>query len=1127
MLESNANRLRALVESALRMAPEGRERYLRQAAGEDERLVCEARSLLGLSEEEREVAFRETLHISQGILPSDSPESTSWEPGRPPRQLGRYQVLGRLGRGGMGEVYEAVQESPHRRVALKLVQSRFDSEEARRRFRYESEILGRLVHPGIAQIYEARIESEADVRYPFFAMELVEGTPITDYANRESLTTRNRLELFATLCDAVQHAHQKGVIHRDLKPSNILVTQDGAPKILDFGIARIVDADDELALQTQAGRVVGTVAYMSPEQASAGEQHVDARSDVYSLGVILYQLLAGEAPYDLTDQSLVASLNIVRTQQPKRLGERVPELSGDLERIVAKALEKDPELRYGSVIELSQDIRRFLRNEPILAHPPSLAYQFSKFLRRNRWLVAMGMIASSLLIAATTAAMWSALRANQAAEQEYAQRLRAEENQRLAQAEAAKATQLFELMKQMFNSAHPNVTPNPDRSARELILAFAQRDWSHLEQQPEVQAVLQLTLANALHGMGEFEESAQVAESAVEVARTRLPQDHPVLFMCLSECGVSQRGLKRFYEAERLQREAIAGLTRLRGENHPDTAFCWARLGLVYQDMSRLEEADALLRKAIPVLEGSLGPQHLRTLMVKSGLAGNYYLQGRFQEALQLYEQVYQVSLSSLGLNDSSTLATVSNIAITRIQLGKLQEAVPSLEQVLKVRRQMLGPTHISTLTSMLDLGRLHYDLNEFERALPLIQGFLEAPGQHVNHRYEYIQDVRVMLGHILLSKQQFDEAEPLLNTALGFYVEREGPRSAQAERIRDLLVELYERTGRKDMRQALLPVSPDQPSAVSATWSGASPPNSLTLRSSPFGHPLPKLQHKQTEWQIRSESGDYDRSPLLRVVTQGAATSLTLPAALLSAGEPHFWRVRHQAANGLWSPFASESPMAPPTQNHRPLPISLKHLFNRDVVADPGDSRNDAFDADAMGCLVVNGFDLHSTTNSEANGLPLDGRIGPFQLGAYRDPNAIQLTREDLVPVAIDIDQPGISYVRMLLAAGNGSCVLPLSMEYDEGTDESREVPCFDWFRNEVPFRPPYVVTPRWDRMDRIHEGSWDDANAARLFEVLIPCDASRVLKRLRITAKNGQFEQPQTRFNLLAVTVMQDMEE
>jgi serine/threonine protein kinase len=338
-----------------------------------------------------------------------------------PSHIGAYRIIGRIGRGAMGEVYEAEQAHPRRAVALKVILPHLINAAMLRRFKVESEVLGRLDHPGIAGIYEAGItEHVGGAPLPYFAMELVRGKPLTTFSDDQGLSAFARLELLAKVADAVHHAHQKFIIHRDLKPANILVGADGQPKVLDFGVARVTDADIQaVTIETDPGSIVGTLQYMSPEQAGGSSRDLDLRSDVYALGIIAYELLARRLPYLLKGNNLSEAVRVIQQVEPSRLRSINRSLPSDVETIVVKALEKDKDRRYESAAEFAADIRRFLRREPISARPPTVWYQVATFARRNRTLVAAIAATFAVLVAGivvTTVFMYHLGRARNSAE---------------------------------------------------------------------------------------------------------------------------------------------------------------------------------------------------------------------------------------------------------------------------------------------------------------------------------------------------------------------------------------------------------------------------------------------------------------------------------------------------------------------------------------------------------------------------------------------------------------------------------------------------------------------------------------------------------------------------------------
>lgn len=319
-----------------------------------------------------------------------------------PEFIGTCRVISLIGEGTFGFVYLAEQHKPRRRVAVKVLQPRLASPAALRRLEREAEIMARLQHPGIAQIIEAGAEPGPAPR-PYFILEYIEGVPITEFVATRLPKVADRLRLFSRTCDAVQHAHSNGVIHRDLKPSNILVTKDGHPKILDFGVARAIDTESgHETYATSVGQLIGTLAYMSPEQATGRSDQVDARADVYALGVVLFELLAGRLPIDISGKPLSEALRMIQTHAPARLGTVSKSFRGDLETIAAKALQKDPSRRYPTVAEFASDVERFLRREPITARPPTLLYEVRKLASRNRLAAAIfaaGILTTAIFIA--------------------------------------------------------------------------------------------------------------------------------------------------------------------------------------------------------------------------------------------------------------------------------------------------------------------------------------------------------------------------------------------------------------------------------------------------------------------------------------------------------------------------------------------------------------------------------------------------------------------------------------------------------------------------------------------------------------------------------------------------------
>ncbi len=531
--------------------------------------------------------------------------------GELPGKIGHYRLIRELGRGGMGSVYEAEQDKPRRIVALKVIRPGLMSRDLIRRFELETNVLGRLQHVGIAQIYEAGTADAGHGPQPFFAMELITGArSITEFTREQKLGTRARLELVAKVCDAVHHAHQKGVIHRDIKPGNILVDKSGQPKILDFGVAKATESDIQVTtMHTDVGQLIGTLPYMSPEQVAADPLELDTRSDVYALGVLTYEMLTGKLPYDVSKKVIHEAARVIREQEPTKLSVVSKVYRGDIETIVAKALEKDKARRYQSAADLAADLRRYLNSEPIVARPASTIYQLKKFAARNRAFVGGVVVVFVVLIAGVATSTWLAIQASR-------QRERAETNFRAAldvvdkylvqvgESPDLKAKGLEELRRRLFLTAKDFyatfVQQNADDPKRRYELAIAHLRVSAIERE---MGDLKSAESSASESLAIL-ESIVAADPADESAARDMVNLYDTLGLAYADSSqfdkaeaAYKKGLARCQELPVAFREA-PGMLAILGDIQDNLGSLYLRLGRLADSAAAHKAGIAFRRNA-------------------------------------------------------------------------------------------------------------------------------------------------------------------------------------------------------------------------------------------------------------------------------------------------------------------------------------------------------------------------------------------------------------------------------------------------------------------------------------------------------------------------------------------------
>jgi non-specific serine/threonine protein kinase/serine/threonine-protein kinase len=696
------------------------------------------------------------------------------------RVIGNYRILQRVGEGGMGEVFEAEQLKPvQRRVALKVVKHGMDTRQVVARFESERQALALMNHPSIARVYDAGATERGR---PFFVMEFVQGEPITRYCDRFKLRTRPRLELFIQVCDGVQHAHQKGIIHRDLKPSNVLVQIEGdapVPKIIDFGVAKATQRrlSGETA-HTELGQIIGTPEYMSPEQAELTLQDIDTRSDVYSLGVLLYELLVGALPFDIKELRRLGFDEFrrrVREDEPPRPSTKVTlsrqeaagaaklrgtdpgalakRLRGDLDWITMKALEKDRTRRYGSPAELAEDIRRHLRNEPVQARPPSAGYRMGKFVRRHRVGVAAGAVVGALLVAFAAVTFL--------------------QNRRLARQiertnqEAEATNQVTAVLTGLFDLSDPGSARGGEIPTRALLDIGLAKVRASLSAQPRALSRSLRVLGGNYKRLGMYDRSAPLLEEALGLARATFGEREPDTLETMAELGDVYAAQGRNAEADALYRHSLEGLTASRGADDPDALGVRNALAGLVGRQGKFDEAAEHFTEVLAARRRVLGEEHVDTAETLNDLAELHWVQGRYERAEPLLREALRVRQHALGAEHPDTLISQINLALLYDETGRKDQAEAIYLEVIETQRRVLPPGHSDTLTALNNLAGLYFAQERDDEAEPLYREALESQRRELGE--DHLLTIATMgnLGELYTRDGRLDEARPLLVAAV------------------------------------------------------------------------------------------------------------------------------------------------------------------------------------------------------------------------------------------------------------------------------------------------------------------------------------------------------------------------
>jgi len=768
--------------------------------------------------------------------------------------IGPYKLLEQIGEGGFGIVYMAEQQAPvRRRVALKVLKPGMDSKQVIARFEAERQALALMDHVNIARVIDA---GQTSGGRPYFVMDLVKGLPMTDYCDQAQFTPRERLELFVHVCHAVQHAHQKGIIHRDIKPSNVLVTmQDGAPlvKVIDFGIAKALGQQlTDKTLFTGFAQVIGSPLYMSPEQAALSNVDVDTRSDIYSLGVLLYELLTSRTPFDperLREVGYDEMRRIVREEDPPKPSMRISTLGqaattvsaqrksdpkrlsqlcrGELDWIVMKALEKDRNRRYETASALAADVQRYLNDEPVQACPPSAWYRFRKFARRNRGPV----LAASLLVLALVGGVVGTAFGLRAAQR------------RLTQVEKAN-----EILGSIFKDLNPEAAEKESKPLQALLGERLDQATAQLEGEaigdPLAVARMQMTLGESQLGLGYPEKAVRLFAEARSTFTSHLGPDHPETLASMHNLAAGYQGAGRFdlsfplfeetlerrkaelgpdhpdtlqtmnnladgyAEAAKLDlavpllEETVQRRTVRFGPDHTSTLASMNKLGNAYRGAGKLDLAVPLLQETLRLRKARLGSDHLDTIESMNDLALAYLGDAKGDLATPLFEEALELLRTKLGIDHPHTLRGMNNLALAYLDAGKLDSAVPLSEEAVKRAKAKLGRYHSSTHLYMNNLARAYIQAGQFAKAEPVLRDCLAGREKSEPELWRTFE-AKSMLGAALLGEKNYASAEPQLVAGYEGMNEREAkiPRQYKIRLTEAIerLVQLYEATGNQE----------------------------------------------------------------------------------------------------------------------------------------------------------------------------------------------------------------------------------------------------------------------------------------------------------------------------------------
>ncbi len=705
-----------------------------------------------------------------------------------PVMIGPYRVVKLIGEGGFGNVYLAEQDRPVKRtVAVKVIRPGMDSAGVVARFEAERQALAVMDHPCVAKVFDAGTTPPSAGLRPYFVMEYVPGEPITDYCTRAGLSTRARLELFILVCEAVQHAHQKGIVHRDLKPSNILVSvqrvgerEVALPKVIDFGIAKAVSEPltDRPAVTAQ-GQMIGTPEYMSPEQAVGSRQDVDTRTDVYALGVVLYELLTGTLPFDsdrLRGASLFEVQRMIRDEEPplpsvrldtversaralgsaalSREAARSRQLRGDLDWITMRAMEKDRARRYQTPAALADDVRRHLADEPVLAGPPSTVYRVGKFVRRNTLAVVSGAVVVAALVAGLGLAGYGLSKARRERDAAIVAESRAAR-------ESRKTSEVNLFLLDMLAAADPRLGRARDMTVREAVDEAAARLDADPPgtRDPEVEAAIRGTIGSTYGQLDRFEEAEKQLRAALALRQGALGREHADTAAAMCDLGGLLWDLGKNEEAERLCREGVEIGRRVLAPDDPGLATSINNLATSLNAAGRADEALPVFREALAIQEKAYGKRHRETALTLNNIALVLMGMGRREEAESAARQALEVraAIGAKTFEHAQAMNTLGGILMSE---QKFADAEVQFRAAASLYAEIVGPAHSSVGASLNNVGGALFMQGKFAEAEPVLRRAIEIRSASLPPGSVEVAQGHKNLSRVLRELEKYDDAE-------------------------------------------------------------------------------------------------------------------------------------------------------------------------------------------------------------------------------------------------------------------------------------------------------------------------------------------------------------------------------